>query len=529
MDEDPLPISLIADFVFCPRRAWLEMQGERVESAQIQQGTNDHAVADRFTGVDDAGLFHAIDIRANQWNLSGRLDAVQLTEAGAIIREYKATPVKREMRVTDAMRIQLALQAMCLQEMGYNIAGTQIFFTSHHRRVDVELTSADFHDAECAIKGTRALANSDVAPEPFEDSPRCMYCSHVGICLPDERKSEPVNRRIVVKSPDYQVTHIATPGAKLYVRSGRMIASKAGEEIASIPIETISALEVHGNCDLSSALIRELLWRNVPILWCSGTGRFYGWAQSSYGPNGQVRVRQHVASETGRLGLAREFIATKIHNQRILLRRSDNTNEVLPRLKELEKTVKNVNLWQDVLGLEGEAASLYFSQFSQLIKPDKRELWQWQGRARRPAPDALNSMLDYSYALLLADCVKAIIACGLDPHAGFIHSSKRNKPALALDLMEEFRAPIADSVVQTVVNNGEVKPSGFTEILGSVRMDDCTRKSLIGAYERRMETQIVHPVFGYKASWRRVVEIQARMILGYLDGTQSEYHGMRIR
>jgi len=188
-----------------------------------------------------------------------------------------------------------------------------------------------------------------------------------------------------------------------------------------------------------------------------------------------------------------------------------------------------VNLWQDVLGLEGEAASLYFSQFSQLIKPDKRELWQWQGRARRPAPDALNSMLDYSYALLLADCVKAIIACGLDPHAGFIHSSKRNKPALALDLMEEFRAPIADSVVQTVVNNGEVKPSGFTEILGSVRMDDCTRKSLIGAYERRMETQIVHPVFGYKASWRRVVEIQARMILGYLDGTQSEYHGMRIR
>ena len=189
MDEDPLPISLIADFVFCPRRAWLEMQGERVESAQIQQGTNDHAVADRFTGADDAGLFHAIDIRANQWNLSGRLDAVQLTEAGAIIREYKATPVKREMRVTDAMRIQLALQAMCLQEMGYNIAGTQIFFTSHHRRVNVELTSDDFHDAECAIKGTRALANSDVAPEPFEDSPRCMYCSHVGICLPDERKS----------------------------------------------------------------------------------------------------------------------------------------------------------------------------------------------------------------------------------------------------------------------------------------------------------------------------------------------------
>lgn len=529
MEEDPLPISLVADYVFCPRRAWLEMQGERVESAQMQQGFNDHAVADRYTGVDDAGLFHAIDIRDTKWNLSGRLDAVQLTDTGAIIREYKATPVKREMRVTDAMRIQLAMQAMCLKEMGYEVAGTQIFFTSHHRRVDVELTSEDYHEAEKAIEGTRELACSEVAPEPFEDSPRCAYCSHVGICLPDERKPEPVTRKIVVKSPDYQVTHIATPGAKLYMRAGRMIASKAGEELASVPIETVSALEVHGNCDLSSALVRELLWRNVPILWCSGTGRLYGWAQSSYGPNGQTRVKQHVASETGRLGLAREFISTKIHNQRILLRRSDNTNEVLPQLKDLEKTVRNANLWQDVLGLEGEAAALYFSKFSKLIKPEKRDQWEWQGRMRRPAPDALNSLLDYTYALLLADCVKAIIACGLDPHAGFIHSSKRNKPALALDLMEEFRAPIADSVVQTVINNGEVKPSGFSDVFGSVRMEDATRKALIAAYERRMETEIEHPIFGYKASWRRIVEIQARMILGYLDGTQSEYHGMRIR
>ena len=122
-----------------------------------------------------------------------------------------------------------------------------------------------------------------------------------------------------------------------------------------------------------------------------------------------------------------------------------------------------------------------------------------------------------------------MISCGLDPHAGFLHSSKRNKPALALDLMEEFRAPIADSVVQTVINNGEISVGGFSHALESVRMTDETRKTVIQAYERRMETEITHPIFKYKASWRRIVEIQARMILGYLDGTQPEYKGIRIR
>ena len=272
------------------------------------------------------------------------------------------------------------------------------------------------------------------------------------------------------------------------------------------------------------------MWRDIPGLWCSGTGRLYGWTMPSYGPNGSARVQQHVASHEGRLGLAREFIVAKVHNQSVLLRRSDRSNPVLEQLLLIEKTVRNTNRWQDVLGLEGKAAALYFSQFGMLIKQDKREDWPWTARMKRPAPDALNSLLDYTYSLLLSDCIRALISCGLDPHAGFLHSSKRNKPALALDLMEEFRAPVADSVVQTVVNNGEVSPDGFIYSLGSsVRMSDMARKSLIGAYERRMQTELTHPIFGYKASWRRIVEIQARMILGYLDGTQQTYRGIRIR
>ena len=371
--------------------------------------------------------------------------------------------------------------------------------------------------------------NSEQAPEPLEDSARCMRCSHVGICLPEERKLCAVAHRVMVSSPDNQVTHLATPGAKAFTRSGRMIVQKNGEELASIPIDTMQGLQIYGNTDLSSGLIRELMWRDIPIVWCSGTGRMYGWSIPSYGPNGEQRVDQHVASHEGRLGLAREFIVAKIHNQSVLLRRSESDNPVLPQLRHIEKQVGNANRWQDILGLEGESAALYFSQFEHLIKTDRQAEWPWIARMRRPAPDALNALLDFTYTLLLSDCVRALISCGLDPHAGFLHSSKRNKPALALDLMEEFRAPIADSVVQTVINNGEINASGFSDALGSVRMTDETRKTVIKAYERRMATEIIHPVFKYKASWRRTIEIQARMILGYLDGTQTEYRGIRIR
>lgn len=529
MDDEPIPISLVANYMFCPRRAWLEAVGEKVDSAQMAHGMYDHRKVDRVGSIGDADEYQSIDIRHEEWNVSGRLDAAKLTDDGVIIREYKATPVKREMIVTEAMRIQLALQAACLEDMGYRVAQTEIFFTTHHRNVVVELDEDDYRNACRAVADTRRLITSDSAPEPLEDSARCMRCSHVGICLPEERKLQAVPRRVMVASPDNQVTHLASPGAKAFSRAGRMVVVKNGEELASVPLDTIQGLQIHGNTDLSSGLIRELMWRDVPILWCSGTGRLYGWTMPSYGPNGEQRADQHVASREGRLGLAREFVVAKVHNQAVLLRRSDKANPAVGELLAIEKTARNANRWQDVLGLEGEAASVYFGQFGQLIKPDKRSEWPWAARRRRPAPDAVNALLDYTYSMLLSDCVRALISCGLDPHAGFLHSSKRNKPALALDLMEEFRAPVADSVVQTVINNGEVKPGGFSYSLGSVRLSDTARKSLISAYERRLQTELTHPIFGYKASWRRTIEIQARMILGYLDGTQHEYKGIRIR
>lgn len=129
----------------------------------------------------------------------------------------------------------------------------------------------------------------------------------------------------------------------------------------------------------------------------------------------------------------------------------------------------------------------------------------------------------------LTPCIRSLVACGLDPHAGFLHSSSRNKPALALDLMEEFRAPVADSVVVRAFRNGELTEQDFSVEMGSCRMTDRGRKQLISGFERRIETSFRHPVFGYDVTWRRAIEVQARLVLGTIDGTQVAYKGVTVR
>ena len=521
-------IGMVAHWAFCPRRAWLEAVGEKTDTEQMQIGTIDHErVDDAKTARDDE--LRAVDVYSQEWSVHGRLESLKNTPEGLIVREFKATPVRLKTTVTKPMRIQLALQAKCLEDMGQKVSGAEVFFTTHHRNVPVTLSETDYRAACDAVEQTRRVLDSERAPAPLEDSPKCMRCSHAGVCLPEERKLAPVRRRILVSNPDGQIIHLATPGSRAFVRNGQMIVVKDGDILARLPLEQVQGLQLHGNIDLSGGLIRELMWRGLVIEWCSGSGQMYGWSMPSYGPNGMTRVKQHVASAEGRLMLAREFISSKIANQATQLRRSGVDKAIVDELRRLQRRASTADVWQAILGVEGDAALLYFAHWPELLKPRIRSAWEWSGRSGRPALDPLNALMNYAYSMLTADAVRAIIGCGLDPHAGFLHSSNRNKPALALDLMEEFRAPVADSVVQQAVNNGEIKPDEFDFTLGTVRMKDHSRKALIAAYERRMQTEFRHPVFDYSVTWRRAIEIQARQVLGVLDGTQATYKGVRVR
>lgn len=530
--EDALPISLVAHHVFCPRRAWLEAVGERTDTEQMTVGELTHsAVDDR--AASRGVRFTRIEVASDTLGIVGRCDAVEVNEDGTLqIVEHKATPVRREATVTEPMRIQLALQAMALEEMGHDVAGTAVWFATHRRRVDVDLQEEDRSAARTAIQETRAVVTSESAPAPLEDDPRCAGCSHAGVCLPDERRpSQAIPPRVLAADPVGQTLHLTTPGARASLRSGRVEVRHRGERQASIPLERVAALMVHGNVDVSGALIRELLYRRVPVLWATGGGRLVGHAQSADGPNGGVRHRQHLAAQAGHLDLPAAQISAKIANQATLLRRLGTAPLAVRRLRVLQGRAGTAVSASTLLGIEGEAASLYFASFETMLTPATRERVEprFVGRSGRSAYDPVNALLNYTYMLLLADVVKAVVACGLDPSAGFLHTATRNKPALALDLMEEFRAPVADSVVIGALNNGEVRAEDFSTALGTCRMRDRARRQVVHAYERRMQTEFVHPLFRYRVTWRRAVEVQARQVLGLIDGSQPRYGAIRVR
>ncbi|MFY1699609.1 CRISPR-associated endonuclease Cas1 [Solwaraspora sp. WMMA2101] len=526
-----LPISLVAHQAFCPRRAWLEAAGESTDTQQVQVGVQAHTPADDPTG-SRSRRYRAVGVVSHDLGVYGRCDTVELDDDAAMtVVEHKATPVRRRPDVTEPMRIQVALLAGALADMGYPVAGQAVYFTNHRVRVDITLSPGDVAAAREMVAATVRTLDAAQAPPPLENDRRCSRCSHISVCLPDERPLAPVTRRIVVADPDTQVLHLTTPGSRAYVERGRIEVSKSGEKLGSFPIERVQGLVVHGNVDLSSGLIREILWRSLSVVWCTSTGRVTGWARPAQGPNGGPRLLQHVASHNGRIDLARQFVTAKIANQATLLRRHGNAPEVVARLRELQRDALDAPSLTDLFGIEGEAAAGYFAQFLTMFRPKVVEAEQltFSVRTRRPARDPINAALNLCYGLLTADTLRAVVACGLDPHAGFLHSSGRNKPALALDLVEEFRAAVADSVVVTAFNNGELRARDFTTVLGTTRISANGRKALIAGYERRVTGSFRHPIFGYEVTWRRAMEIQARLVLGVIDGTQPRYEGIKIR
>jgi CRISPR-associated protein Cas1 len=163
--------------------------------------------------------------------------------------------------------------------------------------------------------------------------------------------------------------------------------------------------------------------------------------------------------------------------------------------------------------MEGMAAKEYFARWSGMVGGE----WKFSGRNRRPPTDPLNALLSFAYALLQGQVMAAVHVAGLDPYVGFLHEPHHGQPALVLDLMEEFRPLVADNLVLAVINNREVQVGDFTESLGAFRLSEAGRKCFLGAFSRKMNDEFKHPVFGYKCSYQRAIELQARLLARHLQ------------
>ncbi len=184
----------------------------------------------------------------------------------------------------------------------------------------------------------------------------------------------------------------------------------------------------------------------------------------------------------------------------------------------------------ELFGLEGMGAALYFGEFGRFLKVrPPGEGFDFSARNRRPPRDPVNALLSFAYAVLAKDCFAAACAVGFDPYKGFFHADRHGKPSLALDLMEEFRPVIADSVVLTLVNNESLTPGDFLVWRGACQLTESGRRAFFRAYETRRATEVTHPVYGYRMTYGRMLEVQARMLASAVRGELPNYSGFVVR
>ncbi len=337
------------------------------------------------------------------------------------------------------------------------------------------------------------------------------------------------------------------------------------ERKITVPLFKVEEVMVMGNITISTPALARLLEAKVQISYLSKYGHYLGNLSPALTKNSLLRLAQHEAYRNGmrRHAIAQCFVVGKLRNMRTILMRYNRlypdplistqidslkrciyaaeqskldtkdsaieSHEIddFPLKETNEIFADRMNGMGSLIGCEGAGSAAYFSVFGRLIKCD----WPhgFNKRVRRPPTDPVNAMLSYGYVMLATQVASTLAGVGFDPYIGYLHASRYGKPALALDLMEEFRPIIVDSVVLSLLNNRQLEPKDFILELNCYRMTDATKRLFLEKFEDRMQEIITHPIFEYKVSYRRCIEVQARLLGKYLTGEMDEYTAFTVR
>jgi CRISPR-associated protein Cas1 len=563
---DYLPARMVNEFAYCPRLFFYEwVEGLFVESADTVEGKIQHERMDeKSTALPESEelpeTIHArsVSLASERLRVIAKMDLVEADGGTVTPVDYKhgkprEGPNGLELWPSD--RAQLAVQGVVLRENGYRCEEAIVYYRKTGQRVRVELDETLIGGTEALIRQAWTVAERGEIPPPLVDSPKCPGCSLVGICLPDEtlraaaEEESPAEQLLLFEVPrrkpiKQEVRPLITPRSELrplYLNTQGLRVGKSGAVlqvrdkerlVQEARLGEICQVSLMGNVQISTQAVQSLCEAGIPICYFSMGGWFYGITVGLNEKNVFLRRSQFRLAEQDYFArsLARRLVAGKIRNQRTLLQRNhiEPERKTLIGLKEMAERAEEAASLDKLLGIEGNAARLYFGDFAGMIKADEGRAapdlrFDFESRNRRPPQDPVNALLSLAYSLLAKDLTVACYAVGFDPYIGYYHQPRFGRPALALDLMEPFRPLIADSAVLTAINTGMVTARDFVRVGGSVALNTSGRKGFFRAYELRMDSLVTHPLFDYRVSYRRLLEIQARLLARVLEGEIGEY------
>lgn len=489
--------------------------------------------------------------------------------------DYKAGAPKVGLEANelwDADKMQLGLQILILRDNGYPCDEGVIYYRATRQRVPLRMSPEIEKWIIAKIAEAREVAASPTIPPPLVNSPKCVRCSLAPVCLPDETRmlcrpevssltspiAPTVPRRLIAARDDERALYLNTPGHRVGIKSERLVIKDGDSVVDEIRLNDVTHVALFGNIQLSTQAVQQLCEQEIPVAYFSMGGWFYGLTRGHGLKNVHTRIQQFAAAANPLqcLAVAQKIVQAKIRNHRTLLMRLhvQPPSATVVGLKEIAGRVSNARGLDELLGMEGAAAALYFQHFAGMIKAGENDLddeipglemnsesqerqnaeadaftFDFTQRRRRPPTDPVNALLSLAYSLLAKDCTIAALAVGFDPYVGFYHQPRHGRPALALDLMEEFRPLVAESAVLTAINNRMVTPEHFVRAGDAVNLAPNGRRAFFHAYEQRMNALVTHPIFDYKVSYRRVLELQARLLARWLSDEIPEYVPMVTR
>ncbi|MEQ8784798.1 MAG: CRISPR-associated endonuclease Cas1 [Pirellulaceae bacterium] len=552
MDEYLWPARNIAEYAYCPRLFYyMEVEGIHLPSADTEEGNRVHRRADQPSNEsvvhaaadpDAPKSVRSLTLARAALNLTATLDLAEIEGDVAVPVEYRKGKPRQlfgdEAECGDAIapwptdRVQVGLQCILLEESGYSVPHAILYYASEKRRVVVPFDSALRSEAFATLDAAKACAQGP-RPLPLVNDPRCPRCSLQPICLPDElnqhRKqaegSATPNRRKLWPPRDDGIHIVAQQdGTKVGVRGATMtIANRDGKKLKEVPLVGVESLSLVGSVQVSTQALHTLTDRGIPVAFLTGSGRMVAMVDPLDSASADTRRAQVRGLDQPEhcLELSRALVTAKIANQRTVLMR--NYNGTLPRRIAEDLTAQGQQAARgdsidSVRGHEGQAAAIYFGRFAGIFKSKLAAEFDANGRKRRPPPDPINAALSFAYSMLTHECTAALRTARLEPSIGAFHVSRPGRPALSLDLMEPFRPLIADSVVITAFNRGELKAGHFVRTAAGCMLTDMGRKAFFGVYGRRLADEVTHPVFEYTLSYRRMIVLHARMIAAWLLG-----------
>jgi CRISP-associated protein Cas1 len=552
-DSSTIRVSALHALAYCPRLFYLEEVEELyTQDAAVFAGRRLHAELEKQEDEDWEELF----LESAELGIRGRVDALRTRDGQTIPYEHKRGKCQRDRDkqplAWESDRIQILAYACLLESaLGITIEEGRIRYHADNVLIHVPVDDAGRKLVKVAIKRAVQLRRSPSRP-PITDNERlCARCSLAPVCLPEEARLNHDSLAERLRQRDWQpirlfpeddsrtILHILEPGTNVGKTGDRIKISRKNQPVETIPAGQIGQVVLHSYAQISTQAVYFCAAQDIGVHLVSGGGRYLG-SFDTRGGSIQRRIGQYRSLTNPELclSLAQNLVICRGQGQRKLLMRYQRGLKVVPaeltqainQMKKVLKQVPTAKSLDSLLGFEGNLAAAYFGCLGYLINDRVSSSLHFDRRNRRPPKDRFNALLSFGYALLLKDVMNSILTVGLEPALGFYHQPRTQAPPLALDLMEIFRVPLVDSIVLSSINRLQWDVSADFTVLGQqVWLSDVGKKKFVKLYEERKTETYKHPVLEYSLSYRRLLELEVRLLEKEWNGEGGAFAKLIIR